>query len=64
MTDWAETCRPDIYNIVYKINVVLLADVKYLFFCVLLKRLFVREDFKFVQSWKFSGEKIVLKAAM
>ena len=30
MTDWAETCRPDIYIIVYKTNVVLLTEVYYL----------------------------------
>ena len=31
MTDLVETCRPDMYTIVYKINVVLLTDVRY--FC-------------------------------
>ena len=31
MTYYVETCRPDIYTIVYKINVVLLTDVQYLF---------------------------------
>jgi len=33
MTDYVETCRPDIYTIVYKINVVLLTEVLYLFVC-------------------------------
>jgi len=31
MTDYVETCRHDIYTFVYKINVVLLTGVQYLF---------------------------------
>jgi len=31
MTYYVETCRPDIYTFVYKINVVLMTDVWYLF---------------------------------
>jgi len=31
MTEYVETCRPDIYIIVYKINVVLLTDVEYIY---------------------------------
>ena len=37
MTDQVETCRPDIYTSVYKINVVLLTDVQYLLYVVTLR---------------------------
>ena len=33
MTDQVETCHPDIYTIIYKINIVLLTGVWYLFVC-------------------------------
>jgi len=33
MTDWVETCRPDIYSVVYEMKVLLLTDVLYLFVC-------------------------------
>jgi len=35
MTYWVEKCRPDIYAILYKINVVLLTDVLYLYVIML-----------------------------
>jgi len=34
MTDQLETRRPDIYTAVYKINVVLLTDVRYVLYVV------------------------------
>jgi len=33
MTDYVETCRPDIYTVLCKINVVSLTYVLYLFVC-------------------------------
>jgi len=35
MTNQVETCHPDIYTVVYKVKVVLLADIRIVFICML-----------------------------